>query len=110
MRCDDDDPSSRWQRIVARWLATLTDETKTKAADYLTDLFAILKAGWFEFAYRTAIYWHVGEVKDAKNPLHATLSDALKLTDEGAYFPKSFAKLQSILRTLKEEQFVSFIQ
>ena len=142
----------------------LPDPPKKAIGDHLLNLFKILKAGRFEFAYRSAkeitIYlqvcrhlteaegaWHTdGWKKDLDDQvlqkllpkLHgsvgriggllATLAEYCQtgvynegsktglnaaLDFEGgdsATFPKSLAKLQAMIRTLKDEQFVSFIQ
>jgi hypothetical protein len=143
-------------------------------ADHLLDLFTILKAGRFEFAYRTAKevntylrvcrhlsedaaawdggewaknlddqvlqkllpklhgsmgriggllaalanYCHSGEYKAPENHSGASqqnqsrnqLEEASKLIVEDAKFPRSLEKLQAMIHTLRDEQFVSFIQ
>lgn len=132
--------------------------------DHLLELFKILKAERFEFAYRTAkeinvylqVCRHLASDKDAwdKSGWESDLDDQIlqkllpklhgstgrigkllaKLTNycqsgknepdislqlraavelkeaESTPFPKSMAKLQSMIRTLEDEQFVSFIQ
>ena len=50
-------------------------------------------------------YCEAGSRKDK-----ARLDDLLKLEPESPLFPKSFAKLKSMAQTLRDEQFVSFIQ
>lgn len=142
----------------------LPGEPATKISDHLLDLFKILKAERFEFAYRSAkeinIYlqvcrhlaedksgwdngeWH-GDLDDQilqklLPKLHGSIGRIGKLLAKLAHycqsgehksdvptqldaaaklektdttpFPKSLAKLQSMIGTLKEEQFVSFIQ
>ena len=137
-------------------------------SDHLLDLFKILKAGRFEFAYRTAkevntymrvcrhlsedsnlwdagnwqqnlddqilqrllpklhgsigriggllaalaLYCHKGALAshtgDAQTKIQ--LDAALKLEGADAAFPKSLEKLQAMIQTLRDEQFVSFIQ
>jgi 5-methylcytosine-specific restriction protein B len=143
-------------------------------ADHLLDLFTILKAGRFEFAYRTAKevntylrvcrhlsedaaawdggewaknlddqvlqkllpklhgsmsriggllaalanYCHSGEYKAPENHSGASqqnqsrnqLEEASKLIVKDAKFPRSLEKLQAMIHTLRDEQFVSFIQ
>jgi len=142
----------------------LPAKTHEEIASHLLNLFRILKAGRFEFAYRSAkeitIYLqvsrHLANDKDAWDSggwqgdlddqilqkllpkLHgsvgrvgsllATLGEycqsgtynegtkpslnaALDLQgDESAAFPGSLAKLKVMIRTLQDEQFVSFIQ
>jgi len=145
------------------------DSLSQKIATHLHDLFLIMQAGRFEFAYRTgkevnrylricrylaedkddwdsasstgwksdlddqilqkvlpklhgsvgrigsllsalAIYCHKGTDVGTLKELKAKFPEALALTEDGATFPKSFRKLKSMLQSLKEEQFVSFIQ
>lgn len=157
--------------------ATLPEESAAKISRHLLDLFKILKAERFEFAYRTAKeiniylqvchhlaenhtdwaqtkpipleerkagksncltdlddqilqkllpklhgsigrigkllarlahYCHSGE-RDANASTQLDAAAQLQATDSTP-FPKSLAKLQSMIRTLKDEQFVSFIQ
>ena len=136
-------------------------------AGHLLHLFKILKAGRFEFAYRTAkevntylrvcrhladdsdawdvgpwqqdlddqilqkllpklhgsmgrignllaalaAYCHTGTLNDAANSQTKMLLDAALTFDSAeATFPKSLQKLQAMIQTLRDEQFVSFIQ
>lgn len=142
----------------------LPQKPATQISGHLLDLFKILKAERFEFAYRTAkeinIYMqvcrHLAENKEAWDngdwcedlddqilqkllpKLHGSVgrigkllaglahycqsgehkADAPLQLDAAAQlkkidttpFPKSLAKLQSMIRTLRDEQFVSFIQ
>ncbi|MEN8775099.1 MAG: hypothetical protein ABF379_16905 [Akkermansiaceae bacterium] len=142
----------------------LPEQPAEKISKHLLDLFNILKAERFEFAYRTAkeinIYLqvcrHLAEDKAAWDisgwrndlddqilqkllpKLHGSAGRIGKLLatlthycDSGEYkadistqlsaaaelesgektaFPKSLAKLQSMIGTLRDEQFVSFIQ
>ena len=150
-------------------LAALAAGPKQTAAEHLTELFVILKAGRFEFAYRTAnevmrylgVCSHLAENKEDWNgsgwktdlddqilqkllpKLHGSigrvgglladlahyckdgkpmngsgdkttgsgaLQEATKLEESGAVFPKSLKKLKAMIQTLRDEQFVSFIQ
>lgn len=155
-------------------LDALPQVPKEAIAAHLLSLFKILKAGRFEFAYRTAKevntylrvcrhlsldsdvwdggewkkdlddqilqkllpklhgsmgriggllatlanYCHSGEYKEPdletgasqQNQSRNQLEVATKLTSEGAKFPRSLEKLQSMIQTLRDEQFVSFIQ
>ncbi|MBC2604238.1 McrB family protein [Puniceicoccus vermicola] len=142
----------------------LPAEPASLVSEHLLNLFKILKAERFEFAYRTAkeinIYLqvcrHLAEDKDGwdengwqndlddqvlqkllpklhgsvgrigkllvtlahycqngdyKSEVSTQLSAAADLdANESTPFPKSMAKLQSMIRTLQDEQFVSFIQ
>jgi len=56
------------------------------------------------------LYCHTGEKDASGKKASVAMPEALKLEKDAAAFPKSFAKLKSMLETLKEEQFVSFIQ
>lgn len=47
---------------------------------------------------------------DGSEKENAKLNDLLNLKEGEELFPKSFAKLQSMAQTLRDEQFVSFIQ
>ena len=142
----------------------LPEEPAEYISKHLLDLFKILKAERFEFAYRTAkeinIYlqvcrhlaedkseWDNGEWRgdlddqilqkllpklhgsvsrigkllatlahycnsgEYKADISTQLSAAAELNSgENSAFPKSLAKLQSMIGTLRDEQFVSFIQ
>lgn len=60
-----------------------------------------------------AVYCHAGENKtDGEKDTGTSpgLADAIELDDESAAFPRSFRKLKSMMETLRDEQFVSFIQ
>jgi hypothetical protein len=60
-----------------------------------------------------AVHCHLGEnpPEDEKdNGTSPGLTDAIELDEEIAAFPKSFKKLKSMMETLRDEQFVSFIQ
>ena len=162
-------------------LAKLDAKPKEAAAGHLTALFVILKAGRFEFAYRTANEvmrylgvcshlagdeeerkkWNEAKSDKDENPtgwqsdlddqilqkllpkLHGSigrvggllaelahyckdgkpkdesvklptgtsaLQQAAELDETGAAFPKSLKKLKAMIQTLRDEQFVSFIQ
>ena len=149
-------------------LAKLDAGPKEAAAAHLTALFVILKAGRFEFAYRTAnemmrylgvcshlaenkkqwnesgwktdlddqilqkllpkLHGSIGRVggllaelahyckegKAQESSANASTGSALKqaseLEEAGAAFPKSLKKLKAMIQTLRDEQFVSFIQ
>ena len=58
-----------------------------------------------------AAYCHTGTRNDVANSQTKILLDAaLTFDSEEATFPKSLQKLQAMIRTLRDEQFVSFIQ
>lgn len=60
-----------------------------------------------------AVHCHVGKnpPEDEKdNGTSPGLNDAIELDEGIAAFPKSFKKLKSMMETLRDEQFVSFIQ
>ncbi len=146
----------------------LKEPASKDIAAHLLNLFKILKAGRFEFAYRTAkevntylrvcrhladdsdawdggswqqdldgqilqkllpklhgsmgrignllaelaVYCHTGTYTEKKeNSAGIQLKTAVALeASDTTPFPKSLAKLQSMIRTLQDEQFVSFIQ
>lgn len=58
-----------------------------------------------------AAYCHTGTLSDAANSQTKMLLDAALTFDSAeATFPKSLQKLQAMIQTLRDEQFVSFIQ
>ena len=60
---------------------------------------------------KLAAYCHTGTRNDVANSQTKILLDAaLTFDSEEATFPKSLQKLQAMIRTLRDEQFVSFIQ
>jgi hypothetical protein len=56
-------------------------------------------------------YCHTGTLNDTANSQTKMLLDAaLEFDSSKAIFPKSLQKLQAMIQTLRDEQFVSFIQ
>ena len=146
----------------------LPEKTAEYISKHLLDLFKILKAERFEFAYRTAkevntylrvcrhladdsdawdagtwnedlddqilqkllpklhgsmgriggllaalaSYCHKGaiEAETAQAQTKIQLDEALQFNEGDAVFPKSLKKIQAMIQTLRDEQFVSFIQ